>query len=358
MLFERLPELLHNRNRGLASARFRCVFEFIPARSVNGELHAVKIGPAQTADFRFPQPRKRGQQNHGALRFREYGKHGGNFRKRVGVGFGGFFGAGKGSVLHGVQAIQNAQPFCLFEYPAQKRFAVASSSSKNYSQLCRNQRKKPMDLATQELIKRLHQLGPNGRAELDDAQVERIESLLTAAKHDEIDALCRQEVASFDAGPLLWLTRYTKTENPQYEEQGVPFLAGFPRKSYFVPLFDAFLARHRQLYIPKSRTMMTSWAAAGFATWAAQWKQEETVIQTMNEDKALHLIDYASQLLRYQDPGLSRLHPIKKQNVTPSSLSMAEQSTRLRGELMRFAVFTLRCSFKTKLPTFQKARKA
>ena len=36
-----------------------------------------------------------------------------------------------------------------------------------------------------------------------------------------------------------------------------------------------------------------------FATWSAQWKQEETVIQTMNEDKALHLIDYASQLLKY-----------------------------------------------------------
>jgi hypothetical protein len=172
-----------------------------------------------------------------------------------------------------------------------------------------------MDLATQELIKRLHQLGPNGRAELDDAQIERIESLLAAARYDELEALCRQEKASFECGPLLWLTRYTKTENPQYEEQGVPFLAGFPRKSYFVPLFDAFLARHRQLYIPKSRTMMTSWAAAGYATWAAQWKREETVIQTMNEDKALHLIEYASQLLRYQDPELTRLHPVKKQNV-------------------------------------------
>jgi hypothetical protein len=76
-----------------------------------------------------------------------------------------------------------------------------------------------------------------------------------------------------------------------------------------------FLARYPQLYVPKSRTMMTSWAAAGFATWSAQWKREETVIQTMNEDKALHLIDNASQLLRYQEPGLSRLHPIKKQNA-------------------------------------------
>src|SRR6266849_4154591 len=135
-----------------------------------------------------------------------------------------------------------------------------------------------MDLATQELIKRLQRLGPEGRAELDDEQLYRIEGALTAARYDEIDALCRQEKASFECGPLLWLTRYTKTENPQYEEQGVPFLAGFPRKSYFVPLFEAFLARHPQLYIPKSRTMMTSWAAAGFATWAGQWKQEETVI--------------------------------------------------------------------------------
>ncbi len=172
-----------------------------------------------------------------------------------------------------------------------------------------------MDLATQELIKRLQQLGPEGRAQLDDEQLFRIEGALTAARYDEIDALCRQEVASFDAGPLFWLTRYTKTENPQYEDQGLPFLAPFPSKSYFVPLFGAFLARHEQLYIPKSRTMMTSWAAAAFSTWSAQWKREEIVIQTLNEDKALHLIDYASQLMKYQDPGLSRLHPIKKQNA-------------------------------------------
>jgi hypothetical protein len=172
-----------------------------------------------------------------------------------------------------------------------------------------------MNLATQELIKRLHRLGPQRRAELDEEQVRRIEGELIAARYDEIDAQCSQEKASFECGPLLWLTRHTKTENPQYEQQGVPFLAGFPRKSYFVPLFEAFLAHYPQLYIPKSRTMMTSWAAAGFATWAGQWKREETVIQTMNEDKALHLIDYASQLLRYQEPGLSRLHPIRKQNA-------------------------------------------
>lgn len=172
-----------------------------------------------------------------------------------------------------------------------------------------------MSTQVQSLINRLRIHAANGWRDLSDEQIEQSFSHLQLARAEQIDALCRQEVASFDAGPLLWLTRYTKTENPQYEAQGVPFLAPFPRKSYFVPLFDAFLAKYPQLYIPKSRTMMTSWAAAGFATWTAQWKQEEAVIQTMNEDKALHLIDYASQLLKYQEPGLSRLHPIKKQNA-------------------------------------------
>jgi hypothetical protein len=171
------------------------------------------------------------------------------------------------------------------------------------------------NLAIAELTERVRHLSRRERLKLEPEKLAQIARVLTSAKNWAIDALCRQEVASFDRGPLLWLTRYTKTENPQYEQQGVPFLAGFPHKSYFVPLFEAFLARYQQLYIPKSRTMMTSWAAAAFATWSAQWKKEETVIQTMNEDKALHLIDYASQLLRNQEPGLSRLHPIKKQNA-------------------------------------------
>jgi hypothetical protein len=171
------------------------------------------------------------------------------------------------------------------------------------------------NLAIAELTRRVRKLSRRDRLKLDPEKLAQIARVLTPATNDAIDALCRQEIASFEAGPLLWLTRYTKTENPQYEPQRLPFLAGFPRKGYFVPLFESFLARYPQLYVPKSRTMMTSWAAAGFATWSAQWKREETVIQTMNEDKALHLIDYASQLLRYQEPGLSRLHPIKKQNA-------------------------------------------
>jgi hypothetical protein len=165
------------------------------------------------------------------------------------------------------------------------------------------------------LCSRLSEIALEKLNGLDEEQIIALTEAALQERYARIDAQCGQAKASFECGPLLWLTRHTKTENPQYEEQGLPFLAGFPRHSYFVPLFEAFLARHRQLYVSKSRTMMTSWAATGFATWAAQWKREETVIQTMNEDKALHLIEYASQLLRYQDPQLSRLHPIKKQTV-------------------------------------------
>lgn len=177
-----------------------------------------------------------------------------------------------------------------------------------------------MSATVQSLINRLHALGPERRADLEDAEIDEALHLLTEAGRDELDDLCRLEVASFDAGPLYWLTRLTKTENPQWEAQSkasgwdVPFLAPFPRKSYFVPLFGEFLARHDKLFVPKSRTMMTSWSAAAFAAWSGQWKHEETVIQCVNEDKALHLIDYVRQLMEYQELWLSARHPLAKRS--------------------------------------------
>ena len=172
-----------------------------------------------------------------------------------------------------------------------------------------------MSTATQSLVERLRIHAASGWQGLSEEQLDESLAILECERTERVDALCRREVASFDAGPLRWLTRHTKTENPQYEDQGLLFLAPFPQKSYFVPLFEYFFARHRILAIPKTRSMMTSWAVAAFSAWSAQWKQEETVIQTMNHDKAQRMINYADQLLRHQDSGLSRLHPIKKQNA-------------------------------------------
>lgn len=106
----------------------------------------------------------------------------------------------------------------------------------------------------------------------------------------------------------------TQTENPQFEAQGLPFKAPFPKKQYFVPLFEEFLKRWKQLFIPKSRTMMTSWAAMGFGFWAAQWLKEETVVQTLSEDRAVHLTDYVRQLYDNQEPWLKQRHPLAKHN--------------------------------------------
>ncbi len=59
----------------------------------------------------------------------------------------------------------------------------------------------------------------------------------------------------------------------------------------------------------------------GFATWAAQWHREETVVQTANEDKAAHLIDYVRQLWDNQEEWLKARHPL----VRRSSFSIAWQ---------------------------------
>src|SRR5947207_11076000 len=120
----------------------------------------------------------------------------------------------------------------------------------------------------------LRSLTPAKLEQFDDETLSRLANIVRTSQHDRMESLFTQEVASFDAGPLLWLTQHTATENPQYEKQGLPFLAPFPKRSYFV------------------RTMMTSWAAVAWATWRAQFHREETVVQTANEDKCAHLIDY------------------------------------------------------------------
>jgi hypothetical protein len=173
----------------------------------------------------------------------------------------------------------------------------------------------------QQLTERLKQVGREQLLRLPPEILADIDIVLSRAKHEELDAMLAREEASFEAGPLAWATKYTKTENPQYLAQGAPYLAPFPKKTYFVELFRAFLDcragkdGHNILFVPKSRTMMSSWSAAVFSAWAAQWKREETVIQTLNEDRALHLVDYVRQLLDYQEPWISELHPVAKRSV-------------------------------------------
>src|SRR5262252_7314273 len=91
------------------------------------------------------------------------------------------------------------------------------------------------------------------KAELGKLTPDELKNQFTAAELAEIDstlkdARCAEAVASFEAGPLYFLTKLTETENPQHEAQNLPFKAPFPQKGYFVPLFDAFLARYPSLF--------------------------------------------------------------------------------------------------------------
>lgn len=140
----------------------------------------------------------------------------------------------------------------------------------------------------------------------------KLSDLLNQHTLDAIrDERCRRD-------PLYWAQRWTKTENPHYLEQDLPFQAPIPDKSYFRPLFSAF-AKEDRLFIPKTREMLTSWAVMIWATHRAQWYKAECVVQTESEDKAKQLLSYAQCLYRNQEQFLQAVHPLATE---PSALSI------------------------------------
>ena len=177
-------------------------------------------------------------------------------------------------------------------------------------------------MTSPEIIDRLQKLTPGQLALLDDDELVDIESLVTEAYQNEIDERCAKPEASFECGPLYWLTQHTKTENPKHEMQGLPYKNPFPRKSYFVPVFKAFL-KFSRLFIPKSREMLTSWSAVGYCTWRAQYFHWDCILQTGSLGKVGELIDYASQLWRNQDEFLTARHPLSRKEPTAHELDFA-----------------------------------
>lgn len=119
----------------------------------------------------------------------------------------------------------------------------------------------------------------------------------------EIDQRCA-------ADSLYWLQSYTATENPKHKEQGLPYKAPFPRKSYFNPLFAAF-QRQSRIFIPKTREMLTSWCVMGDSAHKAQWERWFVVAQTEAEKKAEELISYVRILYENQPEWMKKLHPLR-----------------------------------------------
>jgi hypothetical protein len=130
-----------------------------------------------------------------------------------------------------------------------------------------------------------------------------VQDALEEEINERVDARCEQD-------PLYWVQNCTLTENPKYLEQGLTFKEPFPRKSYFRPLFAAFLTAPR-LFVPKTREMLTSWCVMVFCTNQAQWKKSFCVVQTDSEEKAKDLIRYCRILYENQPAWMKARHPLK-----------------------------------------------
>lgn len=139
---------------------------------------------------------------------------------------------------------------------------------------------------------------------LNEEQLADIEAIL----QDELDAKC-------SANALYWGQKWTYTENPKWEQQGLTWKARFPVKSYFAPLFQAFRSQ-RRLFIPKTREMMTSWCAMLWACHQAQWHKAEVIVQTDAEEKAKELVGYAECLYRNQAEWLKDRHKLSGSGLT------------------------------------------
>ena len=133
---------------------------------------------------------------------------------------------------------------------------------------------------------------------------------------DSIWDLCGQPVASFEAGPLLWLTNYTCTEDTHWLKKKTQPVAPFPRKQYFLHLTRLMLSED-VLFIPKSREMMTSWLGCGYMAWTTQWLPKvQWIIQTEKEAKVVELVEYCRILYNRQEPWMKERNPLVIDNQT------------------------------------------
>jgi hypothetical protein len=161
----------------------------------------------------------------------------------------------------------------------------------------------------EEVVQTLQGFTPAQWGMLSPDDMAEAEILVEAYSKEKTNSLLGRETASFEAGPLRWLTQYTRTDNPNYQHQGREYKAPLPRKSYFVPLFDVFL-KEKRLLVPKTREMLTSLSAVGYALWRAQFFNWDCLIQSWRLETTKEVCDYASAFWRNQDDWLKERYPL------------------------------------------------
>ena len=131
------------------------------------------------------------------------------------------------------------------------------------------------------------------------------------AEQQDIDRRVREATSS----TLTWLTKYTRTVNPHWKEQGLES-AYLPFPDWdLIPVLLEYLEddSEKVKLIEKSRTMMVTWVIMGYFTLQAMLVPErEVVVQTMTEDKGELPIDYAKCLYQSQPEWLRNEFPLPK----------------------------------------------
>lgn len=169
----------------------------------------------------------------------------------------------------------------------------------------------------------------------------------------EIDSRCKEWVVSHQRGPMMWLRNLTRTENYQYASQGLDPVMPFPYRpmagrrlnlkalpfahdfteqdppDYLDVVMGYMMLRDPQLFVAKTREMMTSWLAVGYLAWYCQFfEKTEAVSQSEKDDKAMKLIKYANILYLNQPDWLKKRYPLKRgEEGTQHELAWANGSS-------------------------------
>lgn len=135
---------------------------------------------------------------------------------------------------------------------------------------------------------------------------------------------------------MFWLRECTRTENYQWKEQGLEPVSPFPYKPFldrkidlsllpfphdftdadppdYLDVVMGYLLISKDINVPKTREMMTSWLVMGFITWFCQFYQATGWVgQSEDDDKAKGLVKYGNILYSQQEEWQRRLHPLKR----------------------------------------------
>jgi hypothetical protein len=136
--------------------------------------------------------------------------------------------------------------------------------------------------------------------------------------HNRIDKACAQRVVSHSAGPMYWLRNWTLTENFQWQAQGKKPKDRFPLKPHqgydwdYLDWLMHYLLTESEVYVAKTREMMTSWEVVGYITWMCQFQPSTGwIAQSEDDEKAKGLIKYSNILYSNQEEWMKRRHPLK-----------------------------------------------